>query len=71
MAIAAEEVTQWAVRLGHDDRRAADILWEKYFSKLVRYARRKLDGIACRAVNKEDVALSAMNSVCQGRPSLR
>ena len=46
--------------------RAAQVLWEKYFAKLVRYARRKLDGMPCRAADEEDVALSAMNSFCRG-----
>jgi DNA-directed RNA polymerase specialized sigma24 family protein len=66
MAVATEEVTQWIARLSHGDQRAAQILWEKYFDRLVRYARRKLDGMPCRAADEEDVALSAMHSFCRG-----
>ncbi len=61
-----EEVTQWIVKLGRGDAAAAEALWQQYFGKLVHYARRKLDGVPCRAVDEEDVALSAMNSFCQG-----
>lgn len=61
-----EQVTQWIQRLGHGDRRAAELLWERYFAKLVELARRKLAGIPRRAADEEDVALSAMHSFCQG-----
>jgi DNA-directed RNA polymerase specialized sigma24 family protein len=66
MAIAAEEVTNWIAGLSRGDPRAAEILWQQYFDKLVRYARRKLDGMPCRSTDEEDVALSAMNSFCRG-----
>lgn len=61
-----EEVTQWIVKLSRGDSGAAEVLWQQYFDRLVRYARRKLDGMPCRAADEEDVALSAMNSFCQG-----
>ena len=62
----AEEVTQWIVQLAKGDQQAAGMLWEAYFDKLVRFARRKLGGIPCRAADEEDVALSAMHSFCRG-----
>jgi DNA-directed RNA polymerase specialized sigma24 family protein len=65
MPVADEEVTQWMVRLGNGDQQAAQALWEEYFVKLVRYARRNLDGVPRRAADEEDVALSAMRSFCQ------
>jgi DNA-directed RNA polymerase specialized sigma24 family protein len=71
MSYATEEVTQWIVRLSRGDERAAQVLWEKYFDKLVRYARRKLEGMPCRASDEEDVALSAMNSFCRGMADRR
>jgi len=66
MPIAREEVTHWMVRLRNGDQQAAQVLWEEYFTKLVSYARRNLDGMPCRTADEEDVALSAMYSFCQG-----
>jgi DNA-directed RNA polymerase specialized sigma24 family protein len=63
---ATEEVSQWIARLTDGDSQAAQVLWEKYFAKLVRFARRKLDGIPLRSADEEDVALSAMHSFCRG-----
>jgi len=61
-----EQVTQWIARLGGGDQRAARLLWEEYFGKLVRLAERKLKSMPRRAADEEDVALSAMNSFCRG-----
>ena len=61
-----EEVTQWLVRLGHGDQRAAQAVWRRYFSKLVALARRRLKNIPGRWADEEDVALSAMHSFCRG-----
>ncbi len=63
---AADELTQWISKLSDGDERAAEVIWEQYFQKLVTYARRKLDGMPRRAVDEEDVALSAMHSFCRG-----
>jgi DNA-directed RNA polymerase specialized sigma24 family protein len=71
MAIATEEVTQWIVRLSHGDQRAAEVLWERYFAKLVHYARRKLGGLPRRAADEEDAALSAMHSFYRGMATRR
>lgn len=63
-----ESITQWlsAARAGKSE--AAQELWNRYFAKLVRLARRKLAGqrVARRAADEEDVALSAFNSFCNG-----
>ena len=61
-----EEVSRWISDLGRGDSRAAERLWERYFSKLAQFARRKLDGQPRRVVDEEDVALSAMHSFCRG-----
>lgn len=66
MTIATEEVTQWIVRLSDGDERAAQVIWQNYFEKLLGFARRKLEGMPRRAVDEEDVALSAMQSFCRG-----
>ena len=58
-------VTRWIGDLKAGDREALDRLWPRYFEKLVRLARRRLDaaraGAACE--DEEDAALSAMNSL--------
>jgi len=62
----AENVTQWLANLSDGDERAAQAIWERYFDKLVRYARRKLRDMPRRAADEEDIALSAMKSFYQG-----
>jgi DNA-directed RNA polymerase specialized sigma24 family protein len=61
-----EQVTQWITQLGRGDAQAAQVLWERYFSKLVRLARRELGTMPRRVADEEDVALSAMHSFCRG-----
>jgi DNA-directed RNA polymerase specialized sigma24 family protein len=60
----ADEVTVWIEKLSGGDEKAAHLLWEQYFDRMVRLARRKFDqiGINRRAADEEDIALSAMNS---------
>ena len=62
----AEEgsVTRWIGDLKSGDREALDRLWPRYFERLVRLARGRLDahrGAACE--DEEDAALSALNSL--------
>jgi DNA-directed RNA polymerase specialized sigma24 family protein len=71
MSAATEEVTQWVVRLSRGDQQAAQVLWERYFAKLVHYARRKLGGLPRRAADEEDAALSAMHSFYRGMAARR
>jgi len=61
-----EEITPWLAKLSAGDPRAAQVIWDRYFERLVRYARRKLDGLPRRVQDEEDVALSAMHSFCRG-----
>lgn len=59
-------VTHWIEQLKVGERNAAaQALWERYFQKLVRFARRKLEGMPRRVADEEDVALSAFKSFCQ------
>ena len=62
----SEIVSQWVLHLAEGDADAARKIWNDYFGKLVRLARRKLEGIPSRDSDEEDVALSAMNSFYQG-----
>lgn len=48
------------------DSEAAERLWERYFETLVRLASKKLQGAARAVADEEDVALSAMKSLCLG-----
>lgn len=58
--------TQWIQQLKAGDAGAARRLWDQYFEKLVRVARRKLGHAPRRVVDEEDVALSAFESLCRG-----
>lgn len=59
-----DDVTVWIEKLSGGDEQAAQRIWDRYFDKLVRLAKRKFDriGINRRAADEEDVALSALNS---------
>ncbi|MDR0327544.1 MAG: helix-turn-helix domain-containing protein [Planctomycetaceae bacterium] len=62
----SEIITQWIMHIAEGDADAAQKIWNDYFGKLVRLARRKLEGLPNRDSDEEDVALSAMNSFYQG-----
>ena len=61
-----DESTLWIEKLIDGNQRAAQAIWEGYFDKLVRLAKKRLKGIPRRAADEEDVALSAMNSFFRG-----
>lgn len=61
-----DEITYWLKRLSLGDQHAAQAIWEAYFDKLVRLAHKKLGQMPRRAIDEEDVALSAMNSFFRG-----
>lgn len=56
----------WLGPLKEGDPQAAQELWSRYFEKLVRLARKKLQGSSRRMADEEDVALSAFHSFCEG-----
>ena len=58
-------------RLQTGDDRAAAVIWERYFQKLVRLAAHRLRSIPRRAADEEDVAISAMNSFLMGMQEQR
>ena len=57
-------VTRWLGALQAGDPDAAQRLWERYFTDLVRLARARLRRAPRAAEDEEDVALSAFNSFC-------
>ncbi|MCL2745259.1 MAG: ECF-type sigma factor [Planctomycetaceae bacterium] len=60
-----ERFTHWLPALHQGDEQVANRLWQEYFMKIVRLAKRHMSGVRLRAADEEDVALSAMNSFCQ------
>ena len=62
----SEIVSQWILHLAEGDAEAAQKIWNDYFGKLVRHARKKLEGLPMRDADEEDVAISAMHSFYQG-----
>lgn len=61
----AEPVTLWIQRLKAGDKDAIEQLWNRYFDRLVRLARRRLGGKRSAVADEEDVALSAFDTVCR------
>jgi RNA polymerase sigma factor (sigma-70 family) len=59
-------VSVWLGPLKEGDPQAAQQLWNRYFEKLVRLARKKLGSASRRMADEEDVALSAFHSFCEG-----
>ncbi|MFO7907946.1 MAG: ECF-type sigma factor, partial [Pirellulaceae bacterium] len=57
-------ITDMVPRMREGDDEAADVLWQQFFSRLVGYARRKLDGLSRAATGEEDVR-------CRTRPRPR
>jgi DNA-directed RNA polymerase specialized sigma24 family protein len=56
----------WCIgALKRGDRAAAEVLWGRYFHRLVGLARSRLRAADRRAADEEDVALSAFDSVCR------
>ena len=62
----SENISQWLLHLAEGNTETAENIWNDYFGKLVKLARRKLDGLPSRDFDEEDVALSAMHSFYQG-----
>ena len=62
---AGDSVSRWIDRLKAGDPDAAQRLWERYFGRLVRLARRWLQHTPRQAADEEDVALGAFASFCR------
>ena len=58
-------VSVWLEQLQGGDQDAARRIWQRYFSRLVGLARKKLRGLPRRGADEEDVALSAFDSFCR------
>ena len=64
--MAEGSITRWIGSLKAGDAAAARPLWEAFFRRLVGLAREHLRGTPRRALDEEDVALSAFDSFCAG-----
>lgn len=62
----ADSVVELVQGLNEKSPEAAERIWQEFHDRLVRYADRKLGGLPRRVADEEDVALSAMNSFCDG-----
>jgi RNA polymerase sigma factor (sigma-70 family) len=60
------DITAYLSGIRKGDERSAEVIWREYFTRLVRLARKKIDALPGRAVDEEDVALSAMYSFYRG-----
>ena len=60
------ETFDWLCELADGNEAAAKQIWDRYYEKLVRLARRRLGERNCRAVDEEDIVISAFNSFWQG-----
>ncbi len=58
-------VSHWIEGVKEGDSFAARQLWERYFEKLVRLARRQLKDSPRRVADEEDIALGALDSFCR------
>lgn len=61
-----QSVTKWIAGLKSGDETSAAAIWERFFLQLRDYARGKLGPAARRAVDEEDLALSALHALCIG-----
>lgn len=57
-------ITAWLNQLQQGDQQAVQRLWEEYFQKMVRLARRKLQPLPQQLADEESLAASAFNSFC-------
>jgi DNA-directed RNA polymerase specialized sigma24 family protein len=65
MNASEDSVLRWLGQLQSGEQSAARELWVQYFGAMVELARNKLRGVAARAADEEDVALSAFKSFCR------
>ena len=66
MTISDSSVTRWLQRLEDGDSVAAERLWQLFFERLVQLAHGRLQVRHRKAIDAEDIALSAFHSFCVG-----
>ena len=58
-------ISHWIQQLKEGEQAGIQALWDRYFTRLVELARKKLAGAPRRAADEEDVALSAFDTFCR------
>jgi DNA-directed RNA polymerase specialized sigma24 family protein len=66
MTTTDSSINRWLNRLEKGDGLAAERIWNIYFDRLVHLAHGRLQARLRKAVDAEDIALSAFNSFCDG-----
>jgi DNA-directed RNA polymerase specialized sigma24 family protein len=61
----SHSITPWLSLLRDGNPEAAQRIWDRYFRRLVRLARKKLLGRRLGVADEEDVAISAIDSFCR------
>ncbi len=59
-------VTSWITLLKSGDHDAAKLIWDRFFQRLSDFARAKLGVVSRRAQDEEDLAVSAIHTLCLG-----
>ncbi len=65
-SMADETVTHWIGRLKSQDEEALKKIWERYFDRVVRSARKRLKGGPRSSSDEEDIAVSVFESLYYG-----
>ncbi len=58
-------ITRCIALLREGEDAAAQVIWERYYSQLVRLAHMQLGSLSRRVVDEEDIALSALDRICR------
>ena len=61
-----EQITNWIHKLTNGDERAVEVVFAKYFDRLIRLAASKMKGMNAVPRDGEDIAISAIKSLCNG-----
>lgn len=61
-----QQITNWIHKLSNGDERAVEVVFSKYFDRLIRLAAGKMKGMNAVPRDGEDIAISAIKSLCNG-----
>ena len=61
----SESITPWLSKLREGNPEAAQRVWDRYFTRLVTLARKKLHGKRFGIADEEDLAISAIGNLCR------
>jgi DNA-directed RNA polymerase specialized sigma24 family protein len=66
MSATHSSISMWISKVKVGDEDAAQKIWERFFEKLVRLTRKRLEGAPRAAADEDDVVLSAFDSFFRG-----